>query len=123
MNEFLGKGPAFPFKPDSGGRFPLLQDHELVENCFTQVVLTDYASRPMQKTKGNRLSRLIFMLEGSHRDTVVQEFTKKALIGLEGRVEILATNVVDGENGEVNVGFTYQIIGEDTPRNKVVKVI
>jgi phage baseplate assembly protein W len=123
MNEFLGRGPVFPFKPDSGGRFPMAEDHELVENCFEQAILTEFSSRPMQKSLGSKANRLIFMLEGEQRDTVIQELAKKAIDGLEGRVIILSATVQDGDNGDVFVSFNYQIITEDVPRNKVVKVI
>lgn len=53
--------PAYPFERDASGRFATTRDWELLEQEIIQSILTPKGSRPMQKSIGCDLSKILFL--------------------------------------------------------------
>jgi phage baseplate assembly protein W len=120
-NNYLGQGPATPFKRDSAGVWKTAKNEELVLMGVMNAIFIGVGERPMMKEYGSRLSKIMFMNEDLTRNALVKQFVQEAVAQIEPRAVILSALAKDNsdEPNRVDISITWVSITANVPQNAV----
>lgn len=86
---FLGRGWAFPVRPDAGGRLRLTDQEEAIRNGVFLVLSTAPGERVMRPDFGCGVHDLVFQPNTAALRGAVQVRVREALVRWEQRIDVL----------------------------------
>ncbi len=119
--EFLGRGWAFPIRPDAGGGLSYVEGEVDIEQALRIILLTRLAERPMRPDFGSAVPGLVFAPGSTRYLGLLEEAVREALRDWEPRVELLAvrTSTAEDEPARVQVSIDYLVRRTNTRQNLV----
>ncbi len=89
MSDYLGKGWAFPPKPDGRGGIGLVAGVDDITRAVEIILGTPIGQRVMRPTFGSRLHELVFADVNAETLGLAELYVKEALAFWEPRIEVV----------------------------------
>lgn len=118
---FLGKGWAFPIKPDPAGRLPYTAGEQKIRQSIWLILSTAPGERQMLPEFGCGIHDLLFQSNTANLRGSVQERVQDALLRWEPRIDVIDVRVQtppDSRN-ELLIDITYRIRANNALHNLV----
>ena len=93
--------PAYPFERDASGKFATASDWARLEQEIIQAILTPKGSRPMQKSIGCDLSKLLFL--NATDDSIPQSADPRNVLAKKYITDAVSAAVPDAAINAVTV--------------------
>lgn len=117
MLDFLGKGPAYPFRLTLGPD-DMAEGESLVEMSIDQILGTAEGERLMRPDFGSKLPYLLFENTTEVIEAMAATYVEDALEQWEPRITVLGVDArADGNRLEIHLH--YMINATNNVRNKV----
>lgn len=115
--DFLGRGPAYPFKLTFGPG-DMGEGEQLVEMSIDQILGTAEGERLMRPDFGSKLQRLLFENTTEVVEAMAATYVEEALEKWEPRITVLGVNA-KAEGSRLVIHLRYAINATNSERNKV----
>jgi len=90
---FLGRGVAFPVRPDAGGRLAFVDEDERIRQSVWIVLSTAPGERQMRPEFGCAIHDLVFEANTAQQRSIVAEKVREALVRWEPRIDVIDVRV------------------------------
>lgn len=122
-NPLVGRGWAFPPKPDGRGGLALAADTNELEQAITIILGTGLGQRVMRPDFGCKIHDLAFAPINAHTLGLVQRYVEEAIGWWEPRVDLVEVQVETDASmravGKLLIHLRYRIKGTDDERSLV----
>ena len=122
-NPLVGRGWAFPPKPDGRGGLALAADTNELEQAITIILGTGLGQRVMRPDFGCKIHDLAFAPINTHTLGLVQRYVEEAIGWWEPRVDLVEVQVETDASmravGKLLIHLRYRIKGTDDERSLV----
>jgi phage baseplate assembly protein W len=121
MTEFLGRGCAFPFAPDAGGRLRYVAEDENVAQSLRLLLSTTAGERVMRPTLGVVAPRLVFAPGSTVNREQLRTQVSDAIRNFERRVRLEDVVVTEDPTApeRVDIEVTYTVRRTNTRSSMV----
>lgn len=122
VNEFLGRGWAFPIRLADDGTIGMAAYEEDIEQAIYIILFTSPGERMMQPDFGCGLNQFVFDAVSIQRIGMIESSIREALTRFEPRIDILNLRVDMDESeveGRLNVTLSYRVRSTNNEFNKV----
>ena len=117
---FLGRGWAFPVRPDSIGAIAMAAYEEDVRQAILIILRTNPGERVMRPDFGAGLDALVFEPIGATTMALVKHRVEQALILWEPRIDQIGVEVeASPRDGRLDIGIRYRVRTTNTFYNMV----
>ncbi len=89
MNDFIGKGWAFPIQPDGRGGIALVSGTDEIEQSIWIILSTPVGQRVMRPTFGSQLHSMVFAPANAETFGLAEMYVQEALAFWEPRIQVL----------------------------------
>ncbi|MEK6279399.1 MAG: GPW/gp25 family protein [Acidobacteriota bacterium] len=109
--EFLGRGWAFPTRPDASGRLRYESDEELVTEGIEIVLGTSPGERQMRPEFGCAIYELVGEANTAALRGMVRQKVREALLRWEPRIDVMDVRVEspDEQKNRLDIRIDYRI--------------
>src|SRR3954468_22311898 len=117
---FLGRGWAFPVRPDRTGAVAMAAYEEDVRQAILIILRTNPGERVMRPDFGTGLDALVFEPIGATTMALVKYRVEQALILWEPRIDQIGVEVeASPKEGRLDIGIRYRVRTTNTFYNMV----
>jgi len=121
VSDYLGKGWAFPPRPDGRGGMGLVSGNDDIVRAIHIILITPIGQRVMRSTFGSRLHELVFADINAETLGLAELYVKEALTLWEPRIEVLNVHSEPdpAHHGVLNIAIGYRIKATHDERSLV----
>lgn len=121
MNDFLGRGVAFPLLPDAGGTLRYVDGDPEVAQSLRLLLMTTAGERVMRSRFGTQAPRLVFAPGSETNRNLLESSTRDAIRDYEPRVVLDDVTVTEQPQTpeRVDIEVTYTVRRTNT-RDSIV---
>ena len=110
---YLGKGEAFPFKPDISGGVELISDKELIVQSIKDILSTPKGTRFYVEDFGCNLRLLSFEPQDAILKSLGSYYIAEALYNWEKRIRVTEVDCVFLNESSCNFIIQYRILASN----------
>ena len=121
MSDYLGRGWAFPPKPDGRGGIGLVSGVDDITRAIQIILSTPIGQRVMRPTFGSRLHELVFAEVNAETLGLAEMYVKEALAFWEPRIEVVDVHAEPDlvDHAILNIFIGYRIKATHDQRSLV----
>lgn len=111
--DYLGKGEAYPFKPDVNGGVELISDVLSIEQSIPDILETPLLTHFPIEIYGSNLYLLTFMQNDSILDSLLIYFISEALYLWEKRIRVTSVIPVRVNESRTDCHINYRVLASN----------
>lgn len=121
MSDYLGKGWAFPPRPDGRGGMGLVSGTDDIGRAIQIILSTPIGQRVMRSTFGSRLHELVFADVNAETLGLAEMYVKEALAFWEPRIEVVDVHAEPDpvDHSILNISIGYRVKATHDERSLV----
>jgi Bacteriophage baseplate protein W len=121
LSDYLGKGWAFPPRPDGRGGIGLVAGVDDIVRAIYIVLGTPIGQRVMRSTFGSRLHELVFADVNAETLGLAEMYVKEALAFWEPRIEVVDVHAEPdpGDHAILSIAIAYRVKATHDQRSLV----
>jgi phage baseplate assembly protein W len=118
---FLGRGLAFPVKPDDDGQLAMASGEIDIEQSIRVILGTARGERVMRPDFGCGIHNRLFDSMNTHNRSLMEQDVRDALVAWEPRIDVdgVAVTAPSGREATVLVEIDYTVRSTNTAENLV----
>lgn len=123
LNDFIGRGWAFPIGVSGSGGVALVSAHTEIEESIRIILATVPGERIMRPDFGCRIHELVFAPASAETFGLAQHYVEEALGWWEPRIDVVnivvTVDEADPDAGRLLITITYQLRATKDERSLV----
>jgi uncharacterized protein len=121
MNDFVGRGWAFPIRTDTNGGIALVGREREVAEAIRLIVATSPGERPMRPEFGCRIHDFVFAPADAMTAAAISDEVTRAVTMWEHRVDVERVDVLQAPDDQTvfYIDIHYRLKATNSPYNLV----
>lgn len=121
MNDFVGRGWAFPIRTDANGGIALVGREREVAEAIRLIVATSPGERPMRPEFGCRIHDFVFAPADASTAAAISDEVTRAVTMWEHRVDVERVDVLQAPEDQTvfYIDIHYRLKATNSPYNLV----